>query len=108
MELVPAPHEDHTWEQRAEDALRAIGYEQPTEDQINYMATILQAFEIYNEREGEYGKLWKSSGSEDNAMQIKSKAQRMIAGLTEKVQGDSALDCINYSVFYFINKKEGR
>lgn len=99
---------DHDWNEVGYRLAYAYGVANPTHDEVMYMATVAQAFSVYRERETEYGALWKESGSEDNAMQIKSKAQRMLGGLTAKVWGDSALDCINYAVFYFLNKKAGR
>lgn len=86
----------------------AVGLHDPSEDEVGYMATVAQAFDIYRERERDYGGMWKDSGSEDNATQIRSKAQRMLGGMTARVKHDSALDCINYAVFYFRNVKAGR
>lgn len=108
---MPTPAELEMLHQHEDTALMmcaAVGLHDPSEDEVGYMATVVQAFEIYREREREYGAMWKDSGSADNAMQLRSKAQRMLQGLTGRVHHDSALDAINYAVFYFRNKKAGR
>lgn len=96
------------FDERASEALRAIGVEEPTQDEINHMAVLIHAFRIYQEREGEYGAMWKESGFVRNMQDVDGKVARIKRGLTMNVIRDSTVDAINYAIFHLLNKEAGR
>lgn len=94
--------------ERAVAALEAAGYRSEDLASQDHMMVLLEAFDIYLERQVDYQDLWKASGSGDNLMQARSKVSRMEVATTEKVKVDSGIDLINYAAFYVQNTRAGR
>lgn len=99
--------DEHTWENVGRRMCQSYGLFHPSDEDVEHMAVLAQAFSIFRDRQMQYQSLWKASGSEDNAFHVKSKAQRMLVA-EGQTAADDALDAINYAAFYFNNKREGR
>jgi hypothetical protein len=79
----------------------------PETEMKQQLAVMLDAMDIYCERGKSRGDLWKEGGYRDSAHHLKSKAMRVANSVrlgTEEDEGlDSALDAINYAVFFARN-----
>lgn len=92
----------------AQAAIRAMGLEDPSDDEVNHMTILVESFATYRKRDKEYGALWKRSGFVDNMRLIRSKAQRAEFAPSHRIVKDSIIDLINFAVFYYLNYKAGR
>lgn len=88
-------------------ALQALGWQRDeiTDDMIQHMEVLVEAFAIMVDREATHGGLWKQYGAADTAFHLKSKALRMANNLQNI---DDGLDAINYAAFTVRNVREGR
>lgn len=98
-----------------EDLVDLIRNVSLSKDEVDVLDIMAEAFMKYRERELQYGGLWKLYGWPDNLLQIRHKAARVIRvfwgglmkGGADSVSDDldDAIDLINYTVFFIINKR---
>lgn len=88
-------------------ALQTLGWERKdiTEDMRDHLRVLMDAFDIYVEREATHAALWKEYGAGDTAFHLKSKALRVLNNVENE---DDALDAINYAAFTVRNVRAGR
>lgn len=75
------------------------------------LAVMLEALEIFDERNVKYGDAWKEGGWEDSALHLRSKAVRVYSSTKGTLLKpfdylDDALDAINYAAFYVRNVRD--
>lgn len=95
---------------RAANALSALELD-ITEDNIDQMVVMVEAMQIYQEREQARGGLWKDAGALDSAHHLGSKGRRVLFAAQRdnfSAAVDDAIDAVNYAVFYVRNWRAGR
>ena len=87
---------------------------------IEHAACLVEAMQIFRERNDKYGDLWKEGGAADSAFHLKSKSMRAVILLSKQAQRgghnpeeleaqvDTGLDLVNYALFYVRNVRAGR
>lgn len=86
----------------------------PEADMKEQLGVFLEAMDIYAEREGARGGLWKEAGAIDSAHHLKSKGKRVFVAATHDDKAgqdageDEAVDAINYAAFFIRNYRAGR
>lgn len=95
-----------------EALMNAIEADEITDSDAKQFAILLEAFDVYLERNARYRDLWKDYGAQDSAHHCKSKALRMYQDLMMNTLGpfdpDDAIDLVNYAVFTIRNVRDGR
>lgn len=83
---------------------------EPTESERAHFSSLMDAFQIFMERNQVYEDLWQDYGWMDSLTHIRSKSLRLIRKFwrdeaPEDADGllDDAYDLINYSVFFIRN-----
>jgi hypothetical protein len=80
-------------------------------ESAEHMMVFLEALRIYDERNNQYGPLWKNAGAAENFFDASRKARRVKAVVMSEGGfniDDDALDAINYLIFGIRNMREGR
>jgi hypothetical protein len=84
-----------------------------TEENLAHLEILLEAAEIFKERDEQYRGLWRRFGWLDSLFHIRHKAFRLFRKVEEGDTGwspkdtDNALDLINYAVFAIRNGRDG-
>lgn len=89
------------------EVLVKLGLE-PKPSAIEQLRVFKEAMHIFEERNAEYGDLWREYGCEDNLLHMRSKLAR--TERSAKLKGfnadlDSPLDLLNYTVFFIRNAR---
>ena len=77
------------------------------------LAVMLEALELFDERNVKYGDLWQEGGWQDSAAHLRSKAARVHSATKGTLLQpynfiDDALDAMNYAAFYVRNVRADR
>lgn len=92
-----------------ERALNILGFDQ-TDTNVEQTLVLVQALDIFQDHTDRIGEMWRTVDALNTAHHIKHKADRTYhAERYETEDGfalDSALDLINYAVFYVRQKEE--
>lgn len=85
----------------------------PEQDMKAQLAVLLNAMDIYAEREAHHHQLWKEMGYTDSAHHLRSKAARVGKSVSmdtaeSEEAVDEAIDAINYAAFFVQNSEAGR
>ncbi len=78
-----------------------------TMDDVEQFMTMMEAFEIYKERNDLRQNLWKQDNPGELAGHCISKAKRMCLTAVPGTFEDDALDLVNYSVFFVRQGRNG-
>jgi hypothetical protein len=82
-----------------------------TEDNREQLGVMAEALGLYEEREKVRGALWKETGAEDCAHNLRHKSMRVAHASDEETMQaaiDDALDAVNYAGFFVRNVRAGR
>lgn len=97
--------------EKAEEMLALHPTLEINDDNIAQFQVMMEAMNIYADREEVRGGLWKRAGAGDSSFHLRSKGERIAFAATHgkhEAALDDAIDAVNYAGFFVRNVRAGR